>query len=392
MYARVHNITNVGGRINYVKNKENREEVVGFCSTASEDFWRLLAQENQEQFLRSTNAKRKNSKASEAREIVVGLPKYAADQDAAAMLAEQVKQKLGVDCIVAIHKKSKPNDAGEKVLNVHAHIILAERTLLDEPMQVEEKRAPRTYYYDAAGKKCKKENAVKVVPKGTITQEACIRFFSDKLNFFNLKTFEPLLNDFARQFNFQKFDATKHFPQKKIGQNNPKEDFVREYNDLVKEMNSFFDDQDAGSSGRPAKEEFCEKYSVPQRFSVYQTATVREKFEEYRRSFEVPVGVLQSELQQLRTLEAEVAKDIEQATYVLSPIVPGDFAGAQVSKIYQRNLEEKYSCRVDKGLLGYLQELLAEIRASITAIFAALGITAAGRNNDRSQNDRDYTH
>src|SRR5699024_11957286 len=53
----------------------------------------------------------------------------------------------------------------------------------------EERKATRTYYYDSKGNKCKKEDAVKVVKKGTVLQKRTIRYFSDKNDYFKSQKF-----------------------------------------------------------------------------------------------------------------------------------------------------------------------------------------------------------
>lgn len=372
MYARVQNLTNVRGRAKYVRDKEDIEEVVGFFDTASDEFWTMLARENQEQFQRNSHSKRDGVKASEGREIQVGLPSYATGNDAAQTLALQVKLKLGVECIVGIHQKWGINEKGERVLNTHAHIIMAERTLLPEPLHIEEKRAERTYYYDAAGKKCKKADAVRCTPKGSITQEACTRYFSDKINFFDLRVFDDLLDDFARQFNWKRFDLARHFPQRHIGKNNPKAAYIREYNELVKAMNAYFDQLDAKSSSGTAKEEFCRNYSVPARFGVSQTEDIRLKFEAFRREHEVSIEELRHKLGVLRAAEQELEGDIAKAEAALQPIAPGDFVGAKVAAIRREEIEDKYHVRLDKSLVARLKEKLAEIKAAIAYIIDKL--------------------
>lgn len=387
MYARVHNITNIAGRANYVKNKKNREEVVGFYNTANDDFWKLLARENQEQFRRSSNVKRKNAKASEAREVVVGLPAYINDQPSAEVLASQVKNTLGVECMVAIHRKYGRDEQGNKVLNVHAHIIFAERTLLDKPIELEEKRAPRTYYYDAKGKQCKKADAVKVTPKGTITQEAYTRYFSNKKSFYSLNSFkklEPLLNQFQKQFDLQTFDIEKHFPQYKIGNNNPKEKCIREYNKLVKEMNAYFDKLDSQGSERPAKQIFCEKYAITKRFGVNRADEVRNLFEQFRRTKEQPQEIiskqeikeLQADLIVLKQEEKELTADINKVEFVLQT-KPDDFVGNLQARAYRNTIEEKYNFLLDNALLRHLKDKLKEVRQSIAAIVKKLKTVSA---------------
>ena len=374
MYARVHNITNVGGRENYVKNKKDREEVVGFYNSASDEFWKLLAKENQEQFLRSTNVKRQGAKASEAREIIFGLPSYVNDDFSAKILADTVKRELGVECIVAIHKKYKRNDKGEKVLNIHAHIILAERDLLPEPIHYEEKRAERNYYYNAAGKQCKKSEAVKFTKKGTVTQEEHTRYFSNKKNFYNRKALEPLIENFARQFSFEKFDVERHFPQRHIGKNNPKEKFIKEYNELVKEMNSYFDKLDSERSDETsAKKIFCEKFSVSQRFGVNRVEEVKTFFEKFKDEIEYsePAEVLLSELQLLRSEAAELEEDLHKTMVVLQTPAD-DFVNRKVANIYRHELQTKYNFFIDNHFLNYLKEKYLEVKNNITGIIEKL--------------------
>ncbi len=374
MYRRRTNLTNARGRANYVKNKSDIEEVVGYCDTASAGFWSLLAKENREQFRRSSNAEKENARAIEGRELVLGLPPYAANQATAEWLAQQFKETFGVECVVGIHKKrTRDAKTGELSWNIHAHLIHAERHLLDEPIQVEERRAERTYYYDANGKKCPKAKAVKVTPKGSITQEGHIRYFTDKLDFYDFeKSYAPFWRTYAERFNFEWFDDERHFAQKKIGKNNPKGHFIRAYNELVTEMNSFFDVLDSEGSARPAKKIFCEEFSVPARFTAYQTDEIRAKFEAFRREKEVSEEELRAELERYEALEQEISEDIEKAETVLT--APGDFVQEKVAAIYQTNLQSKYHCHVDRGFLAYLKELLTEIKAVISAIKEKLGI------------------
>lgn len=390
MYARVTSLTNVGGRINYVKNKKNREEVVGFCNSASEEFWKMIAKENQEQFSRSTNSKRPGAKCSEGREIVIGLPNYFNDFTAAKQLQIAVKTKLGVECVVAIHQKQTVNKDGERVLNTHAHIILAERTLLDEPIVTEEKRASRTYYYNEKGKQCKKSEAVKCTLKGEITQEACVRYFSNKINFHNLKNLEPFINSLTKQFKWEKFDLRNHFPQRKIGKNNPKEKYFKEYNELVKQLNEFFDKHKNigdGSASEPSeltpKEFFCQKYEISQRFGINKIDFVKECFADYKKTFEEkkhtlsPVEELQlrAELKDYIRIEEEIREDIKKAETVLQDFNSSDFIKNRVANIYKNDLEEKYFVVINKSFIARLKIKLEEVRKNINALIEKLKLT-----------------
>lgn len=373
MFARSTNITNVQGRISYCKNKENKEEVVGFHNTTSDEFWRLLAQENQARFLQSSNVHRPGARASEAREFTIGLPAHLNDHFAAMFLAAEVKRLLGVECVVAVHQKH--NEKGE--LNTHAHIIVAERTLLPEPIVTEERRAERNYYYDADGKKCKKADAVKVTHKGEITQEASVQYFSNKSDFYNLKKIEPLIDSLAHHFSWEKFDINRHFPTRHIGKNNPKEDVVKAHNRLVSELNAFFDKREAEGFSSP-KKAFCEATGVPARFGINRTDEVRELFERYRVGMSNQLSEneerrLKEKLAALRNYEAELKKDYLTAVEVLT-VDKQDFVKAKVAEINQKNLEEKYQAKLDDTFLNRLQAVIQKVANAIKDVLRKLGI------------------
>lgn len=331
MFKRVVNITNLGGRKHYVRDSKSSEELVGYYQTQPDSFWKLLAKENQEQFKRSLNSRDRLKRASEAREIIVGLPDHVIGASAAKILSEIVKKELGVDCIVAIHRKPG---------NVHAHIILSERELLPEPVQVEEKVAKRNYYYDEKGRQCKKAEAVKTTLKGTVLQEAHTRYFTDKKNFYNFKNLEPLIDNFAKEFEWEYFDIEKHFPQRHIGKNNPKANQIEKYNKLVKEMNEYFDKGFEMAS----KQEFCEKYKVPKRFGVNKTDEVRECFEAYKTLLERPEREAADELpfrENIENLVNELQETIKTYNHVSTDI-----------QILEKGIEEYNSDDYIKQKLG----------------------------------------
>lgn len=166
-YVSNRHLTNVKGRIDYISNPKRQENIVDFYNSKDMNFWNQLAKENQEQFKITSHAK-KNEKPVEAREFIIALPQNVDTTNLCKILCDDFKNRYGVECACAIHYKAKEN-------NLHAHLIYAERELLPEPITVEQRVAPRTYYYDAKGKKCKKADAVKVVPKGTILEKGRTR-------------------------------------------------------------------------------------------------------------------------------------------------------------------------------------------------------------------------
>ena len=138
-------LTNVKGRIKYITNKDKQENIVDYFNTVDNEFWKMLAKENQERH-RQVKA---GGKCCEARELIIGIPQNTT------ITAEQIcntfKNKYGVECSCAIHQNNK---AG--IINKHCHLIFSEIIKLDAPEIVEEKRASRTYYYDEKEKSVKK--------------------------------------------------------------------------------------------------------------------------------------------------------------------------------------------------------------------------------------------
>ena len=195
-YVSNRKLTNVIGRLDYISNEERQENIVEFYNSQDLDFWKKLAKENREQFKITSHAKR-NRKPVEAREFIIALPQNIDTRNLAKELCDDFYQKYGVYCACAIHYKSKNN-------NLHAHLIFSERETLSEPKIVEKRVAPRTYYYNAQGKKCKKTDAVKVVPKGTVLQKGCTRYFDNKKDFYSMPFVKEYKNHIENELNLPK--------------------------------------------------------------------------------------------------------------------------------------------------------------------------------------------
>lgn len=220
-------LTNVKGRIKYITNKDKQENIVDYFNTADNEFWKMLAKENQERH-RQVKA---GGKCCEARELIIGIPQNAT------ITAEQIcntfKNKYGVECSCAIHKNNK-----EGIINKHCHLIFSERVKLDVPEIVAEKRAARAYYYDEKGNKCKKAEAVKTVKKGTILQKGSTRYFSDKNEHFKTQKFiyeckELFLKNLLQiDWSLRAEKQNKELSEKHIGKNNPKAEYIKQNNKL----------------------------------------------------------------------------------------------------------------------------------------------------------------
>lgn len=257
-------LTNVKGRIKYITNKDKQENIVDYFNTADNEFWKMLAKENQERH-RQVKA---GGKCCEARELIIGIPQNAT------ITAEQIcntfKNKYGVECSCAIHQNNK-----EGIINKHCHLIFSERVKLDVPEIVAEKRAARTYYYDEKGNKCKKAEAVKTVKKGTILQKGSTRCFSDKNEHFKTQKFiyeckELFLKNLLQiDWSLRAEKQNKELSEKHIGKNNPKAEYIKQNNKLksmlknVCNASDFIFEQEKGYS----LEDFKKGYGV-KNFSI----------------------------------------------------------------------------------------------------------------------------
>ena len=257
-------LTNVKGRIKYITNKDKQENIVDYFNTADNEFWKMLAKENQQRH-REVKA---GGKCCEARELIIGIPQKATIT--AEQICDTFKNKYGVECSCAIHQNNK-----EGIINKHCHLIFSERVKLDVPEIVAEKRAARAYYYDEKGKKCKKAEAVKTVKKGTILQKGSTRYFSDKNEHFKTQKFiyeckELFLKNLLQiDWSLRAEKQNKELSEKHIGKNNPKAEYIKQNNKLksmlknVCNASDFIFEQEKGY----ALEDFKKGYGV-KNFSI----------------------------------------------------------------------------------------------------------------------------
>lgn len=334
-YSSARKLTNVVGRVDYISNPERQEKIMSFHNTTDNDFWHKLARESQSQHKPQIHKKivKKNgqeivkefqSKCCEAREFIIGLPQNCGWR--AEDIADWFKETYNVECACAIHKKvvkdEKGNiikdENGNTLYNLHAHLIFSERELLPEPLIVEHKTAQRTYYYDEKGKKCKKADAVKVVPKGTVIQEGSTRYFTDKNEYFKTIRFALEVKEFLlyQDLGLEKFDKRSMWATKHIGKNNPKDEVIREANKLAEEMTKYYksieDKYDFGN--RTPKEEFCRLYNIPCKstFSVVLTADIREKFVNFKELYPLTQKTAENRFESLTEPNKDKVSEVKE--------------------------------------------------------------------------------
>lgn len=299
-YSSARKLSNVRGRIDYISNEERQENILGFWNTTNTEFWNELAIENQSVFKSSKND-RNGNKCVEAREFIIGLP---LDTDVSAQaICEDFKNKYGVECCCAVHYKTS---AGKE--NLHAHLIFSERERLPKPIIQEEKIAPRTYYYDEHGKKCKKADAVKVVPKGTIMQKGITRYFGSKNKYFQTTEFalEYKAHILKKVGIEDQKDYTLCFATKHIGKNNPKAQYIKEWNDFITdELNPYLEEvqekyvEFKNINAKKRFLELLEKNKTPIIHSKYEISRFKSVYDEFKELYPLEPKVSQNRFQKL---------------------------------------------------------------------------------------------
>lgn len=265
----------VSGFIRYCRTgtKKDRDDYVTEYSTAPFGFWSELAKENR--IRHKENKLNKNKKAVEGRQLMVRIDKD--NHITAEQFAKHLKKTLGVEVFVFEHWKGN---------NRHFHIIIADRTKLKEPIPV--RLSSRTYYYDEKGKKCKKADAVKVVPKGTVLNAE--QKFSEKIDEFRTKGWlEDLKSELFDYLEMTKFDNENQFAFETIGTQKVKSDDV-EYISAAKERNKFRAELNIylSDESTPSKKEFCEYCGISPRTKYIPNAKIneiREKFGEFEKLY-----------------------------------------------------------------------------------------------------------
>ena len=165
-------------------------------------------------------------------------------------MTDKFKSRYGVDCIAALHHNKRKT-------NYHIHLIFAERNYLDDPI---EKIATRNMFYDERGKhvRTKKEildengairKRCKVIRKGEVYErqiftikDKCFKQenFLDEVKEYYTDLMNGLVKDEKEKLSvFKRGDV--YLATKKIGKNNPKEQAIKNSNDMVKAWNKTVD-------------------------------------------------------------------------------------------------------------------------------------------------------
>lgn len=271
LYARATALPNIVGRIDYVASHHRQEHLLATYDGAAElldgQFWRQLANECQTAFeqsgkktrtvrMKDGTLKTKKLKCCQGRELVLQLSNSLLDrmtpQQIAKTIADELREKEGLVCLVAIHF----NKDGT---NLHAHVIFPERQLLEKPVI---KTADRNLFFDATGKRCYKKAEIldankqllpgcRIVKKGEAYEQRCFSTadekFSRKAWLRHLKTnvILPLRNGKLRgDVEITEYDKrTGKLAQQHVGKSAPAKirAQIKEYNEVVKIYNAMVD-------------------------------------------------------------------------------------------------------------------------------------------------------
>ena len=249
-FLQIQKIIDVKGRINYISSHARQENLYASYQTADTEFWKNLATENQQEFLKSGA----EGKCIEARELIIALPEIYTDyapQKVLEKFTEEFKERHQVECVSALHHNKRKT-------NYHIHLIFSERQILLEP---EIKIASRNMFYDEQGKHVRTKKEIfdkngnvrvkcKIILKGEVYEK---RMFTNKNPYFKSdiflaeekKLFTELINQNIQNpmERLQVFDRNSvYLPTKKIGKNNPKAKEIMEDNKARQEWNYSVDE------------------------------------------------------------------------------------------------------------------------------------------------------
>lgn len=385
---------NLSGFIRYCRNgsqtkskddrNKNRDDFIEEYSTVSDmKFWSNLAKENRNRHKESKHITNRFKKAVEARQLMIK-EKYGSEHTAQ-QIAEKLKEQTGTEWIVFKHRKDK---------NVHFHCIGADRKLLDNP--IPEKRAVRTYYYDANGKKCKKADAVKVVPKGTVLQSA--QMFSEKVDELRTRAWLSNLKDTMYKFlEMQKFDCNEEFAYFTVGtyniKSNQKEKIekIKAGNSIKAEINAYFRKLKAFEKSKeiqskiPAKQYFCEHYNIRNRMYGDNAEKMAKAFEQFKIAFPLPSESQNKEdltvKEENTCIESSEALKSDFETFDEQSVAPEEkTAEYNLNELSEDELREKYmqaktelyeaeQKNNDASLIQQLKEFIEEIINILKELF-----------------------
>lgn len=321
--VRTQKITNGRGSIKYIT-RDSKGEILASYSTQSLQEWEILFDYNQQKFeeekskgnwvMNQKSSDGKEAKAVEAKMFVVALPNDKAKQNPEELvkeLADDWVSEHQTDCYIALHWNKTHT-------NLHAHILASERKKKESK---EVKRAKRNRYYNAAGKECKKADAVRIVHKGDIISGQNELYESGKIDLKSKEALERIKEHYSKLLGTEMFkEDGLHIPQQHLPRINERsseevlEDYerkreynaaVKEFNDIVEALKENHHEEILNNEIKPIVSEIKRQRRYRKRYLEESVIRLRETFKYALASFKSLLEVFGIRKQELDAIHAK---------------------------------------------------------------------------------------
>lgn len=350
---RTQKITNGRGSIKYIT-RDSKGEILASYSTQSLQEWEILFDYNQQKFeeekskgnwvMNQKSSDGKEAKAVEAKMFVVALPNDKAKQNPEELvkeLADDWVSEHQTDCYIALHWNKTHT-------NLHAHILASERKKKESK---EVKRAKRNRYYNAAGKECKKADAVRIVHKGDIISGQNKLYESGKIDLKSKEALERIKEHYSKLLGTEMFkDDGLHIPQQHLPRINERsseevlEDYerkreynaaVKEFNDIVEALKENHHEEILNNEIKPIVSEVKRQRRYRKRYLEESVIRLRETFKYALASFKSLLEVFGIRKQELDAIHAKFSSiessiksnrmQIDRQEHILKQVKWSDF-------------------------------------------------------------------
>lgn len=351
--VRTQKITNGRGSIKYIT-RDSKGEILASYSTQSLQEWEILFDYNQQKFeeekskgnwvMNQKSSDGKEAKAVEAKMFVVALPNDKAKQNPEELvkeLADDWVSEHQTDCYIALHWNKTHT-------NLHAHILASERKKKESK---EVKRAKRNRYYNAAGKECKKADAVRIVHKGDIISGQNELYESGKIDLKSKEALERIKEHYSKLLGTEMFkDDGLHIPQQHLPRINERsseevlEDYerkreynaaVKEFNDIVEALKENHHEEILNNEIKPIVSEVKRQRRYRKRYLEESVIRLRETFKYALASFKSLLEVFGIRKQELDAIHAKFSSiessiksnrmQIDRQEHILKQVKWSDF-------------------------------------------------------------------
>lgn len=372
--VRTQKITNGRGSIKYIT-KTSDGEILASYSTQSMQEWEILFDYNQQKFaeekekgnwmMSQKSSDGKEAKAVEAKMFVVALPNERAKQNPEELVKELADDWVSThqtDCYVALHWNKTHT-------NLHAHILASERKKKESP---EIKRAKRNRYYNAAGKECKKADAVRIVHKGDIISGQNELFESGKIDLKSKEALDAIKEHYSKILGTELYkDDGLHLPQTHLPRINDRssekvlEEYERrrEYNAAVKEFNDIVETLKENHHEEILNNEIKPIVSEVKRQRRYRKRYLEESVVHLRETFKYALASLKSLLEVFGIRKQEL-----DAIHAKFSSIESNIKSNRMRIDQQQNILKTQVKWSDFKQKKYINGLISQYKNQITAL------------------------